>query len=39
MDERRQIKVTPEMKVEGFDNVYAIGDCCGFEQARNKSFP
>ncbi|MDP4534779.1 NAD(P)/FAD-dependent oxidoreductase [Alkalimonas collagenimarina] len=28
----QQILVTPELKAKGFDDIYVLGDCCGFQQ-------
>ena len=33
-DPRNRIRVTPDLMVEGFSNVYAIGDCCNTEEEK-----
>ena len=35
--ERHRIKVTPEMRVEGHDNVWALGDCAAVPNALDNS--
>lgn len=30
----RKLKVTPELLVEGYDNVYAMGDCCNTQEEK-----
>ena len=34
---RNRIKVTPEMRVEGYDNVWALGDCAAVPNALDGS--
>ncbi len=34
VDEKGLVRVTPELQVEGLEDVYAIGDCCNTDQEK-----
>ncbi|GGD65793.1 NAD(P)/FAD-dependent oxidoreductase [Lacimicrobium alkaliphilum] len=39
LNRMQQIVVTPELKAKGTEDIYVIGDCCGFEQADGSWVP
>lgn len=34
MDEKNQLKVNEYFQVEGFENVFALGDCCNSKEIK-----